>query len=108
MVNFSLEKKIALITGASRGIGEAIALTLAEYGARCILVSRKLAGLEAVREKIEHRGGQADAIAFGELFIANPDLPERVRRGGPYTDPDPSTYYGGDAKGYTDYPSLTA
>jgi NAD(P)-dependent dehydrogenase (short-subunit alcohol dehydrogenase family) len=63
MVNFSLENKIALITGASRGIGEAIALTLAEYGARCILVSRKIEGLKAVKEKIEHRGGQAEAIA---------------------------------------------
>jgi NAD(P)-dependent dehydrogenase (short-subunit alcohol dehydrogenase family) len=63
MVNFSLSDKIALITGASRGIGEAIATTLAEYGARCILVSRKIDGLQAVREKIEQKGGQADAIA---------------------------------------------
>ena len=62
MVNFSLNDKIALITGASRGIGEAIALTLAEYGARCILVSRKLDGLQAVKNKIEQKGGQADAM----------------------------------------------
>jgi NAD(P)-dependent dehydrogenase (short-subunit alcohol dehydrogenase family) len=63
MVNFTLSEKIALITGASRGIGEAIATTLAEYGARCILVSRKIEGLQAVREKIEQKGGQADAMA---------------------------------------------
>ena len=63
MVDFSLNNKIALITGASRGIGEAIALTLAEYGARCILVSRKMEGLQAVKEKIEQKGGQAEAIA---------------------------------------------
>lgn len=63
MVDFSLENKIALITGASRGIGEAIALTLAEFGAHCILVSRKLEGLQVVKEKIEHKGGRADAIA---------------------------------------------
>ncbi len=62
MVDFSLNDKIALITGASRGIGEAIALTLAEYGARCILVSRKLDGLQAVKNKIEQKGGQADAM----------------------------------------------
>ncbi len=60
MVDFSLKNKIALITGSSRGIGEAIALTLAEYGARCILVSRKLDGLQAVKNKIEQKGGQAD------------------------------------------------
>ena len=63
MVDFSLTNKIALITGASRGIGEALAIALAEHGARCILVSRKIEGLQAVKEKIEHRGGQADAIA---------------------------------------------
>ena len=63
MVDFSLNDKIALITGASRGIGEAIALTLAEYGAGCILVSRKLDGLQAVKDTIEQKGGQAEAIA---------------------------------------------
>ena len=63
MLSFSLDNKIALITGASRGIGEAIALTLAEYGARCILVSRKLESLETVKAKIEQKGGQARAIA---------------------------------------------
>ena len=63
MVNFSLANKIALITGASRGIGEAIALALAEHGARCILVSRRIEGLQQVKKKIEHGGGQAEAIA---------------------------------------------
>lgn len=63
MVNFSLSDRIALITGASRGIGEAIATTLAEYGALCILVSRKIDGLQAVRERIEQKGGKADAMA---------------------------------------------
>jgi NAD(P)-dependent dehydrogenase (short-subunit alcohol dehydrogenase family) len=62
MVNFSLADKIALITGASRGIGEAIALGLAEYGAHCILVSRKIEGLQQVKDKIEQAGGRADAI----------------------------------------------
>jgi NAD(P)-dependent dehydrogenase (short-subunit alcohol dehydrogenase family) len=62
MVNFSLENKIALITGGSRGIGEAIALTLAEYGAHCILISRKIEGLEAVKARIEARGGKAEAM----------------------------------------------
>ena len=50
--------------------------------------------------------GEADAVAFGTLFLANPDLPERFRRSAPLNEADSSTFYGGDAKGYTDYPSL--
>ena len=69
MVSFSLKDKIALITGASRGIGEQIALTLSENGAYCILVSRKIEGLENVVKKITNSGGKAEAIAcnMGEL-----------------------------------------
>ncbi|HOO46102.1 MAG TPA: SDR family oxidoreductase [Deltaproteobacteria bacterium] len=63
MTNFSLNDKIALITGASRGIGEAVAMTLAENGAHVILVSRKIEALEGVAEKIRERGGQATPIA---------------------------------------------
>jgi N-ethylmaleimide reductase len=50
--------------------------------------------------------GEADLIAFGRPYIANPDLTERLRRGGPFNTPDPQTFYGGGAKGYTDYPVL--
>jgi N-ethylmaleimide reductase len=52
------------------------------------------------------REGWADLIAFGRKFIANPDLPERLRAGGPFNTDDPTTYYGGGERGYTDYPSL--
>jgi N-ethylmaleimide reductase len=48
--------------------------------------------------------GDADLVAFGRHFISNPDLPERVRRGVPLNRYDRSTFYGGDARGYTDYP----
>jgi N-ethylmaleimide reductase len=49
---------------------------------------------------------EADLIAFGKLFIANPDLVERFKRGTPLNTPDKATFYGGGAKGYTDYPAL--
>lgn len=52
--------------------------------------------------------GVADAIAFGRLFIANPDLPERFRVGARLNRYDRPTFYGGDARGYTDYPALAA
>lgn len=52
--------------------------------------------------------GEADAVAFGILFIANPDLPERFRLGAPLNEPDPSTFYAPGPKGYTDYPFLPA
>lgn len=50
--------------------------------------------------------GRADAVAFGQLFIANPDLPERFKLNAPLNTPDPSTFYAQGPKGYTDYPFL--
>ena len=50
--------------------------------------------------------GRADAVAFGRMFIANPDLPARIASDGPYNDADQATFYGGGAEGYTDYPAL--
>lgn len=50
--------------------------------------------------------GHADAVAFGKLFIPNPDLPERIRRNGPYREPNRDTFYGGTHEGYTDQPAL--
>ncbi len=50
--------------------------------------------------------GLADAITFGQKFIANPDLPKRFATGAPLNAPDPATFYGGNEKGYTDYPAL--
>jgi len=48
--------------------------------------------------------GHADAIAFGRIFISNPDLPRRLREGLPLTPYNRATFYGGEEKGYTDYP----
>jgi N-ethylmaleimide reductase len=52
--------------------------------------------------------GKLDAVAFGTAFLANPDLPERLRLGAPLNEPDRSTFYTWDAKGYTDYPTLSS
>lgn len=50
--------------------------------------------------------GWADAVAFGKLFIANPDLTERIRQHGPYNEWNADAFYTGTAEGYTDYPAL--
>jgi N-ethylmaleimide reductase len=48
--------------------------------------------------------GHADAVAFGRIFISNPDLPRRLREGFPLTPYNRKTFYGGEEVGYTDYP----
>lgn len=50
--------------------------------------------------------GEADAVAFGQLFIANPDLPRRIEYEAPLNKPDPATFYAQGPAGYTDYPPL--
>jgi 2,4-dienoyl-CoA reductase-like NADH-dependent reductase (Old Yellow Enzyme family) len=59
---------------------------------------------ETAQHALTH--GEADAVAFGVPFIANPDLPERFRIGAPLNSADPSTFYAPGPKGYTDYPAL--
>lgn len=59
---------------------------------------------EKAREVIA--AGKADAVAFGKLAIANPDLVERFRTGADLNEPKPETFYGTGPEGYTDYPSL--
>jgi N-ethylmaleimide reductase len=60
------------------------------------------------REEAEEwlQAGKADLVAFGRKFLANPDLPGRFRTGAVLNHDDPTTYYGGGARGYTDYPTL--
>ncbi len=62
-VSFSLEGKVAIVTGASRGIGESIARTFAENGAKVVLASRKQESLDAVAASIKESGGEALPIA---------------------------------------------
>jgi len=52
--------------------------------------------------------GQVDLVAFGRAFIANPDLVQRLRQNAPLNEPDVATFYVGEEKGYTDYPTLGA
>jgi N-ethylmaleimide reductase len=71
---------------------------------RSVLVANKAYDLSRANETL--RSGAADLISFATLFIANPDLPERLRRGGPFATAERKTFYGGSATGYTDYPTL--
>ena len=54
------------------------------------------------------RRGDANAIAYGSLYIANPDLVARFKADAPLNNPDSSTFYGAGPKGYTDYPPISA
>lgn len=61
-------------------------------------------GFDAKSAEVALSSDQADMIAFGRPFIANPDLVDRVRSGAAWALPDPSTFYSAAAEGYTDYP----
>ncbi len=91
-------------------------LLVREYGAPDSLgpkLKRDFRGTYIANEGLDQESatrlltqGDADAAAFGRLFIANPDLPRRFAEGAPLNTPDPATFYGGGAHGYVDYPGL--
>jgi N-ethylmaleimide reductase len=72
---------------------------------RSALMTNK--GYDLARANAAIQAGWADLVSFAVLFLANPDLPIRFRRGGPFNAPDRKTFYGGSAMGYIDYPPLT-
>jgi N-ethylmaleimide reductase len=63
-------------------------------------------GYDLARANAVIEAGAADLVSFAVLFLANPDLPVRFRRGGPFNPPDRKTFYGGTAAGYIDYPPI--
>ncbi|MYM94921.1 alkene reductase [Duganella vulcania] len=65
-------------------------------------------GYDAARGELAVSSDRADAVAYGRLFLANPDLPKRLRHGGPLNEADPSSFYGGTERGYIDYPTWGA
>jgi NAD(P)-dependent dehydrogenase (short-subunit alcohol dehydrogenase family) len=74
MVSFDLKDRIAMVTGASRGIGRAIAEMLAEQGAEVIVVSRRMESLEPVAAGIREKGGKAAALACNMGSLTDIDL----------------------------------
>ncbi len=75
---------------------------------RNTLIANTFVG-EKVKGKVDLEyieSGVADLVSLGQLFISNPDLVERLKTDGPYNTADGSKFYGGDEKGYTDYPTL--
>lgn len=75
-----------------RDIYEGTTITSANYD--------RESGIKVINE------GKADLVAYGRLFLANPDLPERFAADAKLNKPDKSTFYGGTEKGYTDYPFM--
>jgi N-ethylmaleimide reductase len=95
-----------LMRGDFLGRQQAEVLAPARQLFRGVLIANMGYGAAEANAAIE--AGAIDAVAFGTAFLANPDLPERLRRGAPLNSPDPATFYTQGPVGYTDYPSLAA
>jgi N-ethylmaleimide reductase len=92
-----------LVTGAADDSVPRLAPDLRRRFARPLIINGGFT-LERAAAAIEQ--GEADLVAFGVPFLANPDLPARLRVGATLNTPIRATFYGGDATGYTDYPTL--
>ncbi|NEB04218.1 alkene reductase [Streptomyces sp. SID13726] len=80
--------------------------TLRKLWPTTLLLNR--AGTDIATRAKDIEDGLADVITVGSMALANPDLVERVRASAPLNTPDPATFYGGGAEGYTDYPTHAA
>jgi 2,4-dienoyl-CoA reductase-like NADH-dependent reductase (Old Yellow Enzyme family) len=98
-------RKIAFLCTRERLGPDAISPELKKRFGGVLIANEKFAK-ETAEEVV--RAGTADAVAFGQLFIANPDLPARFKANAPLNTPDPSTYYAPGPKGYVDYPALAS
>lgn len=92
--------------GAEDALARDVPSALVEFGAAFDGPVVSAGGYTPATAERAIAGGLAAAVAFGRIFIANPDLPVRIALGAPLTPYDRSTFYGGDSKGYTDYPFL--
>jgi 2,4-dienoyl-CoA reductase-like NADH-dependent reductase (Old Yellow Enzyme family) len=79
------------------------------------LLKKEFGGVYIANEKMTRESaeqlmssGKADAVAFGQLFIANPDLPRRLKDNAGFNEARPQLFYGSGPEGYTDYPALAA
>ena len=86
------------------GVQKADVVTVAREKYNGVLIGNMGYNAEEAEQAIT--AGQLDAIAFGTSFLANPDLPERIKAKAALNIPDSSTFYTPGAKGYTDYPAL--
>jgi N-ethylmaleimide reductase len=80
-------------------------LTPLRAGFRGVVVGNM--GYDAAEAERAIEAGSLDAVAFGRSFLANPDLPARLRAGAALNLPNPATFYTQGPEGYTDYPALT-
>jgi len=96
-------RRIAFIC-AREGLGENRLGSQLKKAFGGVFIANEKFNLETGNELLAK--GEADAVAFGVPFIANPDLPVRFAQGAPLNEPDPSTFYASGSHGYTDYPAL--
>ena len=98
-------RKIAFICAREHLGDDRLGPKLKEIFGGVYVVNEKIGKAEA---QASLDSGEADAVAFGKLFIANPDLPKRFQIDAPLNEPHPETFYAPGSTGYTDYPALAA
>lgn len=87
------------------GVQQADVVTIARKNYKGHLIVNMGYNAEEAAQAVRHKA--ADSVAFGTAFLANPDLPARVKAGAELNTADPETFYTADAKGYTDYPFMS-